>query len=790
MGHSHDKQVLSPGNLASTVKREVKRLHTSNLLEDRELQRITNEFVISDTDKMGSLPFAEVVAVLDRLNIHPAHEEVNAAFRHVDQEGLGALDLGHFIQLYRMLDECPELDQTFAEFARHPEEMSLRTLGEFLREFQAMTPAEVDHTLAEIQALQPGKDSISLLLFYHLLVREENGWLAPASKEVCQPMDMRMIDYWIYSSHNTYLDGNQLNSHSRADMYRRVLRDGCRCVELDCWDGPDGEPIIYHGHTATTKMKFEEAVAAIHETAFEASPFPVILSLEVHCCLEQQTRMAEIMRKGFGPRLKLPGSGAVGHHSFSPDGLRERILVKGKVLSDRNVNESDSESDCEGLPAPTPTRIAHMNRTLRQSFQRTNGGAKTGEERKPKKKMTTSKELSDITWMMAVKCKDVAERLGQAAPFEVSSLDEDKAGLHCRESLEAYRRLNHKCFSRVYPRNTRVDSSNYAPGAYFAAGCHMVALNLQTEDVETWQLRAYFQANGMCGYTVKPQHLRFETDPPGPDILKVKIVSGRRLPSANRQFVDVPHPFVEVLVQGAQDRPDRRATHVRWHNALHPVWDEEFEFTVADRCCTTLLLVVRDNVKDGSRPLLGQNAAVVGDIRPGFRVVPLLSASGSRLPGAQLLIHTQLFPVPGRPDGPRGVAANPGAPLAGGPRNGVGPEPVLSSPCLAAASPEDPLLPSPDPPDPTTPDVAPVVDPAPASGPTRGGDSGGRDAREETRITMESADPTGRVRYLPSVELYAPGASWGDEDPTSSTSRACPPTRNQTQCQSLTRAGS
>lgn len=67
-------------------------------------------------------------------------------------------------------------------------------------------------------------------------------------------------------------------------------------MELDCWDGPDGEPVIYHGHTFTSKIKFKDAIEVIGKHAFETSMYPLILSIELHCSVSQQEKMAYYLK--------------------------------------------------------------------------------------------------------------------------------------------------------------------------------------------------------------------------------------------------------------------------------------------------------------------------------------------------------------------------------------------------------------------------------------------------------------------------------------------------------------
>lgn len=98
---------------------------------------------------------------------------------------------------------------------------------------------------------------------------------------------------------------------------------------MDIYDG-DTEPMIFHGKTLTSKVSVREVCEAIKTYGFIASPYPVIISAEIHAGVQQQEQLANIMSAVFGDALiKAPiDLQRTFERLPSPEALKGKVLLK------------------------------------------------------------------------------------------------------------------------------------------------------------------------------------------------------------------------------------------------------------------------------------------------------------------------------------------------------------------------------------------------------------------------------------------------------------------------------
>lgn len=284
----------------------------------------------------------EVKAFLPKINYKISTSDLNRHFLAVDTRKKNEIGFDDFTRLYQnlinvptFLFECFNIQMPYSE---NSETVSLKEFQRFLLNEQNDEKANDDQSISNFirdfvqdtqREVQEPYFTINEFIDY-LFSKQNEIWNGKCNR-VYQDMTKPLCDYWISSSHNTYLFGDQFSSESSTEAYVRALRMGCRCIELDCWDGPDG-PLIFHGHTFTTKIKFKDVIKTIKEHAFVTSQFPLILSIEQNCTLPQQRRMAQLMLEVFGDMLLIQPVEKNETKLPSPYLLRRKIILKHKKL--------------------------------------------------------------------------------------------------------------------------------------------------------------------------------------------------------------------------------------------------------------------------------------------------------------------------------------------------------------------------------------------------------------------------------------------------------------------------
>ena len=129
-----------------------------------------------------------------------------------------------------------------------------------------------------------------------------NSVLNPEKSKIHHDENFPLNYYFCNSSHNTYLIEHQLYGTPTFEGYERALEQGCRCLEIDCWDGKV-EPVVTHGRTFCTNLSFEDLIRDMQPLAFKYSEYPLVLSLEMHCSRPKRDMIANVLKKYFPTEL-------------------------------------------------------------------------------------------------------------------------------------------------------------------------------------------------------------------------------------------------------------------------------------------------------------------------------------------------------------------------------------------------------------------------------------------------------------------------------------------------------
>uniref|UniRef100_A0A8D0NRV4 Phosphoinositide phospholipase C n=1 Tax=Sus scrofa TaxID=9823 RepID=A0A8D0NRV4_PIG len=592
--------------------------------QERLDQWLSDWFQRGDKNQDGRMSFGEVQRLLHLMNVEMDQEHAFQLFQTADTSQSGTLEGEEFVEFYKSLTKRAEVQELFENFSSDGQKLTLLEFVDFLQEEQKEGERASDLALELIDRHEPSDSGklrhvLSLDGFLSYLCSKDGDIFNPTCLPIYQDMTQPLNHYFINSSHNTYLVGDQLCGQSSVEGYIRALKRGCRCVEVDIWDGPNGEPVVYHGHTLTSRIPFKDVVAAIAQYAFQTSDYPVILSLENHCSWEQQEMIAHHLTEILGEQLlSTTLDGQLPTQLPSPEVVRCPLLC--------------SPLCCEIMtqaPISKPGVLLFPNQKV---------------------KAILCPALSAlVVYLKAVSFYSFAHSREHYRFYEISSFSEAKAKSLIKESGNEFVQHNTWQLSRVYPGGLRTDSSNYNPQEFWNAGCQMVAMNMQTAGLEMDLCDGLFRQNAGCGYVLKPDFLRdaqssFHPErpisPSKAQTLLIQVISGQQLPKVDdSKEGSIVDPLVRVEIFGVRPDTARQETSYVENNGFNPYWGQTLCFRVLVPELALLRFVVKDYDWKSRNDFVGQYTLPWNCMQQGYRHIHLLSKDGISLHPASIFVH-------------------------------------------------------------------------------------------------------------------------------------------------------
>ncbi|XP_070249138.1 1-phosphatidylinositol 4,5-bisphosphate phosphodiesterase delta-3 isoform X4 [Myotis yumanensis] len=541
----------------------------------------------ADSNQDSKMSFKEIKSLLRMVNVDMNDMYAYRLFKecdHSDNERLEGTEIEEFL---RRLLKRPELEEIFHRYSGEDRVLSAPELLEFLED-QGEDGATLAHAQQLIQTYELNETAkqhelMTLDGFMMYLLSPEGDALNPAHTCMFQDMDQPLAHYFISSSHNTYLTDSQIGGLSSTEAYVRAFAQGCRCVELDCWEGPGGEPVIYHGHTLTSKILFRDVVQAVRDHAFTQ--------------------------------------------------LKGRVLVKGKKLpAARNEDGrilSDREEDEEEEEEEERVEAAEQKRQAKQISPELSALAVycCATRLRTLRPAPVPPQPYQVSSLSERKAKKLIREAGNSFVRH-----------NTRQLTRVYPsglRMNSANYSpqEMWNSGCQLVALNFqTPGYEMDLNAGRFLVNGQCGYV----------LKPAC---LRQPDTNFDPESPGPPrtTLTIQVLTAQQLPKLNAEKPSsIVDPLVRVEIYGVPMDCARKETDYVLNNGFNPHWGQTLQFQLRAPELVLVRFVVEDYDTTSPNDFVGQFTLPLNSLKQGYRHIHLLSKDGASLSPATIFVHIRV----------------------------------------------------------------------------------------------------------------------------------------------------